>query len=307
MTGIPRRPLAGRLGSVSALSLALDVPTSPVVAGPSWPVPLLRRARAEGVTTFDLGATANLPRAASLLAAAFPDGSPPVELIVPVSAPSGSRTSHPAPTESFLEPLARFGPLLGVISPDERGGLPRGAVEQAEQLTEAGTIAAWAVERRPTPPRDREHGPATAPVEISTMSLLEPEWAAEVATSGAGERLRGIVRDPYAQGRLDGSRIGPASLGRPGVPSDLRTLHREFDPVVRLGFLTEGRRRTLPDAALQFALFWPWVATVSCPPPAPERFRAWLDGVRARPLTRAEVDRVLASPSDPGPRVDRGA
>jgi aryl-alcohol dehydrogenase-like predicted oxidoreductase len=75
----------------------------------------------------------------------------------------------------------------------------------------------------------------------------------------------------------------------------LRQLHRDFDPVLRLGFLTDSRERTLAQASLQFLFHWPWVASVLVPLPSPERLEEFLAASSRPPLTDEEVDRALAT------------
>jgi aryl-alcohol dehydrogenase-like predicted oxidoreductase len=75
-------------------------------------------------------------------------------------------------------------------------------------------------------------------------------------------------------------------------PADMRRLRREFEPVLRLGFLTEGGRRTLAQAALRFVLRWPWVVTCVIPLPPPERFEEILGFGSAPEISDEELARL---------------
>ena len=127
-----------------------------------------------------------------------------------------------------------------------------------------------------------------------SLSLLETDLIPTFESASVGERAGLIAYDPFAGGRLDGSRFAEQSLlpGPATGPVDVRRLHEEFDPVLRLGFLTEGRRRTLGQGALQFVLAWPWVVTTVVPLPSPERFDELLGYAARPPLTEEEMERI---------------
>jgi hypothetical protein len=138
-------------------------------------------------------------------------------------------------------------------------------------------------------------GSDTAPALFSgVLSLLEPGLVTAFEAGGSPPPARLIARDPFAAGRLDGSRFAATgSLSGPEAgPIDVRSLHDEFDPVVRLAFLTEGRRRTLAQTAVQFVLHWPWVASVVVPLPTPERFDDVLGFAARPPISREELARL---------------
>jgi aryl-alcohol dehydrogenase-like predicted oxidoreductase len=65
-----------------------------------------------------------------------------------------------------------------------------------------------------------------------------------------------LLTDPHADGRLDGRWLtdGLAPNVRSPRPVDLEAVTRSYAPVLALRFLTEGHRRTLPQAAVAFAL-----------------------------------------------------
>ncbi|MCI4340688.1 MAG: hypothetical protein L3J73_05435, partial [Thermoplasmata archaeon] len=89
-------------------------------------------------------------------------------------------------------------------------------------------------------------------------------------------------------------------------------VRREWAPVLALGFLTEGHRRTLAQAAVQYLLGVPGVVGVVVPltdpaaavaiggalsaPPLSDEDRARIDGARSR------VDGSRRTSRDPAPK-----
>ncbi|MCI4324395.1 MAG: hypothetical protein L3K00_00685 [Thermoplasmata archaeon] len=71
-----------------------------------------------------------------------------------------------------------------------------------------------------------------------------------VRTAGA----QALVTNPHADGRLDGRWLAEGSLANDGPPRPLglAELQRAYAPLLPLGFLTAGHRRTLPQAAVGF-------------------------------------------------------
>jgi len=106
-----------------------------------------------------------------------------------------------------------------------------------------------------------------------------------------------FARDPLAGGRLDGTRFERtvADRGPAARPPSLRELEREFAPVLSLGFLSEGRGRTLAQAALAFVLYWPWVCSAVVPLPRVERLRELADAMSRPPLAEVEIARLLSA------------
>jgi aryl-alcohol dehydrogenase-like predicted oxidoreductase len=126
------------------------------------------------------------------------------------------------------------------------------------------------------------------------LSLLDRELGRLFQSPTGTSEPRLIARNPFSDGRLDGSRFAATTmLAGPGAgPIDLRRMHADFDPVLALGFLTKDRRRTLAQAALHFVLGWPWVATSVVPLPNPERFEEILGFAASTSLTVEELDRL---------------
>jgi hypothetical protein len=126
------------------------------------------------------------------------------------------------------------------------------------------------------------------------LSLLDRDLVSLFESAAPGETACLIARDPFSEGRLDGSRFAAtAMLSGPGSgPVDVRRLRADFEPVLGLGFLTKDRQRTLAQAALRFVLHWPWVATAVVPLPAPERLEEVLRFGETPPLSQDELDRL---------------
>jgi aryl-alcohol dehydrogenase-like predicted oxidoreductase len=306
---IERRKLPGGSRAISRITVAVNPPVGAAPALDARTVALLRRARALGVTTFDVASARAPQRAERLLSEAFPEKDPEVSTIVGRSLESlvGEGTS-PTETaagsslgatlaESLEQSRRRLAPVpIAVVDWDPGPGT---ASEAPTVLTaEAGSLEGrpavdWALRIAPGATSLPQAGSATS-LFSGPLSLLEPDLIPLFESVPAAPERVLIARDPFSSGRLDGSRFssGTAFAGPGTPPMDLRQLHAEFDPVLRLGFLTEGHRRTLAQAAIQFVLHWPWVASVVVPLPAPERFDE-VFGFRTRPpIAPDEMERL---------------
>jgi hypothetical protein len=101
--------------------------------------------------------------------------------------------------------------------------------------------------------------------------MLSPPSVEELLGMARKAGVPVVGSDPFGGGRLDGSHVRGSPLemtGRP-APSDWAAVRRTWAPVLALGFLTSGRVRTLPQAALQYVLGTPGVAAVLVPAPEP--------------------------------------
>ncbi len=304
-----RRSLPGVAREISSVTIGVDPPLVVPPAADDRTIALLRRSRELGVTTFDVAGARFPQRAERLIARAFPEPDPTVSAIVGRSVESLSRERaqddsppassdregalaasleqsrrrlHPVPI-SVLEwepenepPTADAGAGDAAVT---KGEVPNGllsAVRLSSQITELPKVA-------------------NAPALYSgALSLLEPDLVTVFEGSDKSRAACLLARDPFGSGRLDGSRFA-ASAGLSGPetgPVDLRRLHEEFDPVLRLGFLTERRKRTLAQAAVQFVLHWPWVVSVVVPLPTPERIEEILGFGGRPPISPEELSKL---------------
>jgi len=313
----PERARRSAPSALSRLTLSLAGTVRPAEA--ALLVAQVRRARAAGVTSFDLVEAADPLVARTLLAQAFPEGDDAVVVIAPLGArhdpapaaraPSG-RAPAPGLSITELPTPTRPGPRgLATVyeSTAERPGVlpPPSPGETGARAVPAGLLRCRSVDDL-----DRV-APSPAEVWLSgSYSLIEPGLV-EAADRRLRGRFRWLARDPFAGGRLDGSRFLGAGSVPAGAPvRTVRELASEFAPVARFGFLALPRRRTLAQAALWYALDRPEVVSVCVPLPSPERWEELLGFARSPPLTEAERERIreLSVPASVGrpPAADGG-
>jgi aryl-alcohol dehydrogenase-like predicted oxidoreductase len=312
MTELPRierRSIPGTSATTSLLGISLDPPLASSPAMDRGIVATLRRARERGVTTFDLVHRGSPARAQRLIAAAFPDPDPSLLFIVGRSwstppdrwSPVGE---HPAASpdpvrdleRSLAEDVRRIGPHGSVLVDFDAGAAPperiRDAAKALDRHRAEGRISGWSLHWLPDANGTSPEPVVTHPAICVELSLLDRSALRPLVERASRGPLGVLVRNPFAGGRLDGTRFA-ATLGERGpsaAPLDLRSLHAEFDPVLRLGFLTRGHRRTLAQAGLLFLVRWPWVSTVLVPLPRPERWEEIFGAASARPLDPAELE-----------------
>lgn len=302
---MPQRPARGAAGRLSAIAFSIGShdavipPRSPIV------VPLLRKARALGVTTFDLTSSRFPAIAEEALVQAFPEADREIAVIVPsgdaeptTGRPETSTRPGPAPSrptsvgttlEASLRRLGdRYRVLVEYSSPGPGPGSGSPPPPELRDLRREGRIAEVVLrtsfgEEAPSIPSS---GLLSAPLSLLDVRPARAFRALEDPPEGAV-----IVRDVLAGGVLDGSLLaGPFAIGGPaGHPPSLAELHDRLDPVLRLGFLTRDRSRTLIEAAVGFALQWPWVASAVVPLPPPERVASLLSAARAPGLGTEEL------------------
>lgn len=289
---VPPRTVPGPAGALSSITLDLAAAPSPAAPGLDLVVPLVQRARALGVTTFDLGTVGTGAAREEAFVRAFARADPAIVVILRWeppdgrTRPSGGRTTDRPTLDPLSEALDRLGGRYRVLveggDPDPAAPVPAAIVRAISE--------GRAVDRvRPLgPPR---HGTEREGLVSAAFSLIEPRLAAR----GAGRSGAVIARDVFAGGSLDGSFLrGPGLRAGPAArPASLADLHARLDPIADLDFLTRRRRRTLIDAALGFVLQWPWVATAVVPVPPPERLVPVLTAARSPPLDADEVARLL--------------
>lgn len=321
-SSIGRRIVPGTETHVSEIGIALDPVRAATGPADRQQIDALRRARALGVTLFDVAGASSTARAEWLLRTAFPEPDPELVVVVgpdpgpPVGRPGGeggrteTGTDGPGPETTVRSWLAEVRPRLppgAAIVPEGRLRSPQGEEMRARAVL-LGALAArhelltWSTRI------DRETLLAGAPLDRLASPIVSTELSVLDAASLAplADRTRPgapalLVRDPFAGGRLDGSllssELGDRRPGRP--PRDVRELREEYAPVLRLGFLTRGRKRTLAVAALRYLLQRPETLSVLVPLPPPERWDEVFSAGRAAPLDREELARLEGG--DPGP------
>ncbi len=280
--------VAPELHDVSPLTLRVDL--APSGLDPAAGVRLLRRAVEAGITTFDTVGVPDVGLAETLLARAFPEPGAPIVVLqegtVPPRSPGPSGDGLPvAPGVHRWGETARAAP---------RSSRFRRLVElRANEPAPAG-VAGPVVRRCGTTDQADAALRASSPALLSgEYSLLQRDLAEGAARSAAVRPFGWVARDPFAGGRLDGSRFAPTLPGaRPAPPRSVRELDAEFAPVARYRSLALAGRRTLAQAALRFLLARPWVVTVCVPPPSVERWDELFRLGESAPLSDAELRAV---------------
>jgi aryl-alcohol dehydrogenase-like predicted oxidoreductase len=304
---VSRRRPAGLACSLSSLGWALGDPLPGSLADPT-PVAMLRRGWDAGVTTFDLTGARRPEGPAALLLRAFPESE--IEVMLDLGSSAAPSTDVAGGLAKAVrhhrDRLPRRAQIVAISSTAADRTDPDADLRaQLVKLAADGRIAGWGIQGTAEGVPAGAGAPGTSRPGLWSvpLSLLEPGLAARLPADAESRGVTIVATDPLAGGRLDGSRFSSALADRtPGAaPPTIRSLHEEYDRVVRLGFLTAGRRRTLAQAALAFDLAWPWVASVSVPLPRPERLDELLAVESVPPLSPEETDAVLSARSDPSP------
>jgi aryl-alcohol dehydrogenase-like predicted oxidoreductase len=304
MGTISRRGVAGTDLTVSSIGLSLDASEAGTPAEIRSASALLRAARQRGITTLDLPEGPGAERLEHLVATAFPE--PDAELAIIAQRSSAGLSANLRAGSPRTTSSGALASLAGSIEESNARLAPHRvtfvdwAPAEGEREIEIAAAFAQLGEGSRSPIRVRRLAPGIASTDpgggpcSGTLSILDQRLARGLL--GASPPGVGFfARDPLGSGRLDGSRLGD-TLGarRPGSgPPRVRELEREFAPVLSLGFLTEGRRRTLGQAALRFVLQFPWVACALVPLPAPERLDEIARTESTPPLTEGELGRIL--------------
>jgi aryl-alcohol dehydrogenase-like predicted oxidoreductase len=306
---VETREIPGSRRRISSVTVTVDPPTVAPPAADARAVALLRRARECGVTTFDVAGARHPERAERLIATAFPSADPAVGVVVGRSVESlakeRSDSGSPSPSADLPDAVRRsleasgkrLAPVPIVVvewEPTEDEGEEGSPITATSFASgDAPDRPVWATRIDPTARAFLATGEPPG-LCAGDLSLLDDHLVPFFEGLSAPPNARLLARNPFADGRLDGTRFAATStLGGPvDGPVDLRRMHAEFDPILRLGFLTEGRRRTLAQAALRFVLTWRWVASAVIPLPEPERFEEVL-GFGATPEFSEEERRRL--------------
>jgi len=296
MARVPHRPpRPGAPYELSELVLSVAPYDRPLDAGTA--TTLLRRAWAEGITTYDLVDAPDVAAAETLLARAFPNPDPSLVVIGPPPSPARSAVAAvSAPPRASASWVA--GPP---------GSVPTGW--QPRRLIEVEAASWLGAEARPSVSPETPYVLGTAvrcrsaeetrgvlaaagprPAFLTgRISLLRRELVAANLLDDQREPLRWLARDPFAGGRLDGSWFEKELATLPSAgPRPVRELETEFGPIARLRFLVQPGRRTLAQAAIRYALGIPAVAWASVPIPRVERWEEILGYAGSPPLGEKE-------------------
>jgi hypothetical protein len=252
---------------------------------------LFQRASATGVTFLE-AIWRDAPAAVLQMARGSPQGGDRFVLAVgvdpgsPETLPAGLTLEGPRPT---IIPMVRDPNAAALQSP----GFGKGIGRAREQVQAPCWGAAWssATEAAIAAPAALRAGARLLAVPASLVGFDAAEQVGLLARE-AGAGVVGL--DPMASGSLDGSFLDGSPLDRTltSRPPTVSELSSRFGPVTRLGFLTEGRRRTLAQAAVRFVLTLPAVVSVSCEFRSPKTIVELARIDEAPPLTPEELERV---------------
>jgi aryl-alcohol dehydrogenase-like predicted oxidoreductase len=303
------RPVPGADRSFSSITISVDPPAVAPPSADARTTALLRQARDHGVTTFDV-ADARFPaRAERLIATAFPSQDPELAVIVGRSVESLARERTPrgdpmpaetlgaALEESLEQSRRRLAPAdIAVVEwrPDSDGSSGDASASMEPLLAGSGLKGLQWAAYLSSPPTALPRSGRAPILFTGELSLLDREVVPLFDDANGATEVGLIVRNPFADGRLDGSRFAATGMlaGPRAGPVELRRFQTEFDSVLALGFLTKDRRRTLAQAALRFVLGFPWVVTSVIPLPTPERFEEILSFGASPPLSEDELAKL---------------
>lgn len=198
--------------------------------------------------------------------------------------------------------LARLGmdyvDLYQLHSPTDTADYRDEAFEALETLKAQGKIRSYGVSVGPA-----AHGPwvirnTRADTIQVVYNLLDREPEDELLPLAQAQGVGIIARVPLASGFLTGKFAADVTFpvtdhrARTYPPAKAR---RMVGQVATLGFLTEGRHKTLAQAALQYCLSHPAVSAVIPGAKTPEQARANAAASDGVLLTAAEVTRARAT------------
>ena len=204
--------------------------------------------------------------------------------------------------EALDASLARLGmdyvDLYQLHSPTDTADYRDETFEALEALTARGKIRHYGVSVGPA-----AHGPwvirntRAATIQV-VYNLLEREPESELLPLAHAQGVGIIARVPLASGFLTGKFTADVTF--PGTDHRARTYSPEkirqiVEGVAKLKFLTEGRHKTLAQAALQYCLFHPAVSAVIPGAKTPEQARANAAASDGVLLTADEVTRARAA------------
>lgn len=311
-----RRPVPGTRLRTSPLAVRLDASPTAFPEPDEAVVARIARVRRGGITTFEVGTGPHSARVERWLARAFPSEDEDLAILADRSSEGLAQeegAAHPPATNDTLERLlrrsisasaSRLSPhaidlLVWHSRPEDPDGDAR-AHRALEQLRTEGVVQGWIHRIGPADrlPPTSESRAAPPPLYAGPLSVLDHRLLGALEERSARTPFGFFADDPLGRGRLDGSEFGRSLAERaPGEPPrTVAELQREFDPVLRLAFLTGGSRRTLAQASLRFALHWPWVCSAIVPLPPPERLAELERWAVVPELSDEEIARIAALP-----------
>lgn len=196
----------------------------------------------------------------------------------------------------------RDGPLSIFVEwevADDASALDREALLALDHLARGDhRVGAWGA-------RVAEHGAPSAAAglepyfQMRSFSLLDRPPRGIAGREGPPL----ITRDPFAGGRLDGSRfdasVDPLAVTRGPIP--LSQLQEDFAPVRRLSPLTRPGERTLPQAALRYLRDVVGAFAVVIDPPDPRRLKEILGFEDSPALDQRDLELIDHLPIAYGP------
>ena len=312
---IPRRPLPGTELTLSEIALEVVPPAFVSPAGEERTIALLRRARAAGVTAFEIPDGATGRHAERLFTRAFDrsDSSPlailrrsPASLESALGTASKGDSAAVRLRSSLRDVRRRLGTSTELMvhwadEPAVAYAVPE-LPDELDRAQAEGDIDGWVRALGSTNPEAVPSWKDPSPRSFSgAVSLLDTRLVPSIEARASRSPTGFLALDPLASGRLDGSRFARTVADRrpDDGPVTVRELRKEFDPVLRLGFLTTGKQRTLAQASIRFVLDVPGVSAVLLPLPSPERFDELIRSGTTPSLTDRERDLLGAQLTGP--------
>jgi aryl-alcohol dehydrogenase-like predicted oxidoreductase len=262
---------------------------------------LLRRALDRGLTLYDASEARNAAAAERAIREAVdPAGRPEISVATRLANSASGLVEPRSVVRAARESADRLGrrPLdIAVVAlPEPDSAAYLDWVRVLSTLRSEGIVRSWCAEPRSsadaaaTAARAGQDGAGTVSLRYN---LLEREPVESLATTDTS-MPRVLVRDPHAGGALNGRllRSPHAGSARALRPVHWLSLQDRLAPVARLGFLTEGRRRTLGQAALQYCLASPAVTAVFPAFDSPDAVDEYTDIDRVPALSDSEIARV---------------
>ena len=262
--------------------------SSKELSRPSWLAPTLARSWERGVDLLDASPLAGNPAHEARLWSALPRGPAWGRVLVGRTLGEGGGSER---ADRSLEGLRdRLPPgweiWVALGNRDRHTAPTESEIDRIASLVADGHLDGWGWSEpvgSDVPPGRPDPGFA-----IASFSWSEPP----PEPPRSRERTAWIASDLGAEGLRHGTELaGPLRLspGAPGGgPTPLRELRRELDPILALQGLVVPHRRTLAQAALQWASSHPEWDAILFPLPAPERLEEILSFERTPAWSEAD-------------------